>query len=75
MYGFAKVAAAAPKVTVGDVKSNAEKIIQLIEQAKKEGVRLIVFPELAITGYTAGDLFLQQTLKALLFLLAILLHT
>lgn len=61
-FGFLKVAAAIPHVSIGDCTTNAERIIALAEQAAQRGVEIIVFPELAITGYTCGDLFLQATL-------------
>ena len=62
MYGFVRVAAASPHVSVADVKSNAREITRLIESAKEKGVSLVVFPELALCGYTAGDLLLQSAL-------------
>ncbi len=61
-YGFFKVAGAIPSVRVGDCTYNAERHIELIRQAAKKGVELVVFPELSLTGYTCGDLFLQPTL-------------
>lgn len=60
--GFIKVAAATPEIRVADVVYNAESIINDIFNACKNGVKLIVFPELAITGYTCGDLFGQRIL-------------
>ncbi len=63
MYGFIRVACASPLVSVGDCKKNAQEIIILIEKAQKEGVSLIVFPELCITGYTCSDLFFQRLLQ------------
>lgn len=60
--GFIKVAAATPKIKVADVAYNAESIINDIFTANMQGVKLIVFPELAITGYTCGDLFGQRLL-------------
>ena len=61
-YGFVKVAAATPEIRVADAKYNAEQIIRLIRAAESENVQLLVFPELCVTGYTCGDLFLQQPL-------------
>lgn len=61
--GFLKSACITPEVRLADCKANAELIKEAILQADKEGVQLAVFPELCITGYTCGDLFLQQTLK------------
>ncbi len=60
--GFIKVAAAAPEIKVADTLYNAEKIIEVIDNASSEGVKLLVLPELCITGYTCGDLFLNSTL-------------
>lgn len=59
---FLKVAAITPKIKVGDTEYNTEKIIEKIKEAAKKGVKLAVFPELCITGYTCNDLFLQDTL-------------
>lgn len=60
--GFVKVAAATPQIRVADCMYNAEAIISLIKEAAKQGVKVICFPELCITGYTCGDLFLQKAL-------------
>lgn len=61
-YGFISVAAATPDVKVADCKYNADRIVELIDIAEEKGIKLIVFPELSVTGYTCGDLFLQDTL-------------
>ena len=55
-YGFIKVAAATPVINVADCYENAENIISDIHEAEKNKVKLVVFPELCITGYTIGDL-------------------
>ena len=60
--GFIRVAAATPEIKVADCDYNADRIIELIKQAEKNSAAAIVFPELCITGYTCGDLFLQKTL-------------
>ena len=60
--GFVKVAAATPKIRVADVKHNGEKIRRAAAQAQEKGVKILVFPELCLTGYTCGDLFLQELL-------------
>ena len=60
--GFIKVAAGTPAIRVADCTYNAARIIALAREADAAGVRLLVLPELCITGYTCGDLFLQQTL-------------
>ena len=54
--GFIKTAAAAPELRVADPKYNAEKIVECIEKARGEGVKVLTFPELAITGATCGHL-------------------
>ena len=61
-FGFIKVAAAVPGVKVADCIYNREHILEQIKLAQNKGVEIIVFPELAITGYTCGDLFHQQRL-------------
>lgn len=61
-YGFIRVSAAMPAVRLADTKANAESICGLIDKAEENGVSLIVFPELCVTGYTCGDLFGQRTL-------------
>ncbi len=60
--GFIKVAAASPKLQVADCAFNGEQIKKDIQKAAKSGVKVLVFPELCISGYTCGDLFLQDTL-------------
>ena len=60
--GFVKVAAATPKIRVADCHHNAEQVFTLMREADKQGVKVICFPELCLTGYTCGDLFLQRTL-------------
>lgn len=61
-YGFIRVGAATPKVKVADPIYNAEQICKCIDDGFKEGIKVLVFPELCITSYTCGDLFLQGTL-------------
>ncbi len=60
--GFVKVAAATPEIIVADCMHNAEEIIRLVRMADGDGVKLLVLPELCLTGYTAGDLLLQAPL-------------
>ena len=63
MYdGFIKVAAATPRIRVADVDFNACAIIDAMEQAARAGVRILVLPELCLTGYTCGDLFMHDAL-------------
>lgn len=71
--GFVKVAAVTPKVSVANPIENAEKIKEGMKKAALDGAKIIVFPELCITAYSCGDLFLQESLlseakKALLYL-------
>lgn len=61
-YGFVKVATAVPKVKVADCQFNTKSIEEQIILADGKGVSIIVFPELAITAYTCGDLFMQELL-------------
>ena len=60
--GFIKVAAGTPKIRVADCRYNAEQIFTLMREADKQGVKVLCLPELCLTGYTCGDLFLQDTL-------------
>ena len=60
--GFVKIAAATPDLRVADCAYNASEIVKLARQAAAKGTHLVVFPELCLTGYTCGDLFLQRTL-------------
>ncbi len=60
--GFVKVAAATPKIKVGDCGHNALEICRLMDEVYKNGAQFVVFPELCITGYTCEDLFWQSTL-------------
>jgi len=62
MYGYYRVAAAVNKTTVANPQKNAKEILTLIEEAHQKEVSVVVFPELTLTGYTASDLFLNQTL-------------
>lgn len=61
-YGFVRVAAATPALKVADCEFNTAEIIKMINDADSKGVSAVVFPELCITGYTCGDLFLQRLL-------------
>ena len=60
--GFLKIACATPDLKVADCQLNADRIIEFITKAHSEGVKIICFPELSVTGYTCSDLFLQDTL-------------
>lgn len=60
--GFVKVAAITPDVRVADIPYNTEQICIGIDKAAAEKAKVVVFPELCVTGYTCGDLFLHETL-------------
>ncbi|MDR2175845.1 MAG: NAD(+) synthase [Synergistaceae bacterium] len=62
LSGYVRVAAATPCIRVADCAYNAGRILALMEKAVREEVRLLCLPELCLTGYTCGDLFLQDTL-------------
>ena len=69
--GVVKVAAATPDIRVADVEFNTQNIINTMEEAQKNGAKILVFPELCVTGYTCSDLFdhsvlLKASRKALL---------
>ena len=61
-YGYIKVAAAVPAVKVADCDFNAGRIVEMMRRAADRGVRVVAFPELSVTAYTCGDLFLQSQL-------------
>ena len=64
-HGFVKVAAVTPDIRVADVAYNTEQICKGIEESLEKGAKVVVFPELCITGYTCGDLFTQDVLLSL----------
>jgi NAD+ synthase (glutamine-hydrolysing) len=61
--GFVRVAVAVPAVRVGDCVHNGERLLELMKRAEAEGVGVLLFPELCLTGYTCADLFQQSTLR------------
>ena len=61
--GFLKAAALSPALRVADCAYNTQQIIAQLKDAAARGVKLAVFPEFCLTGYTCGDLFLQHTLQ------------
>ena len=61
-YGFIRVAAAVPAVRVADTEANVAEICRMTGEAEAEKASIVLFPELAVTGYTCGDLFGQQAL-------------
>ena len=62
MFGYYRVAAAVNKTVVGNPTKNANEVLELIKEAHSKDVSTVVFPELTLTGYTASDLLLNQTL-------------
>ena len=62
MLDFIRIGCAVPPVSVGDVQKNTEDVLRKIRQADAQGCDVVVFPELALTGYTCADLFFQETL-------------
>lgn len=61
-HGLIKVAAGTPRIRVGDCGYNAKEIVGVMRAAREAGSSVLVLGELSVTGYTAGDLFLQDTL-------------
>ena len=62
-FGFVRVAAAVPKCHVADVEANVAEVKSQITEAIEEGVEVLCFPELTVTGYTCADLFFTQQLQ------------
>lgn len=62
-YGFVRVGAVVPKLKVADCHYNSREIIKMIKKGEEKSIKILVFPELAITSYTCGDLFYQDVLK------------
>ena len=60
--GYIRVGAATPPMHLGDCAANAREMIALMRQAHERKVKILAFPELSLTGYTLGDLFLQRAL-------------
>ena len=61
-YGFVRVGAIVNKLVLASPVDNAKEIVKMIRKADSEGVSIVTTPELALTGYTCGDLFLQDEL-------------
>ena len=64
MLDFIRIACAVPDVAVANVKHNAEEIVKYIAQADEQGVDLLVFPELSLTGASCADLFFEDALHS-----------
>ena len=60
--GFISVACGSPDLRLADCHYNAEQTFTIMRAAEKAGVKVLVLPELGLTGYTCGDLFFQDTL-------------
>ena len=60
--GFVSVACGTPKLRLADCNYNAEQTFTLMRKAEKAGAKVLVLPELGLTGYSCGDLFYQDTL-------------
>lgn len=60
--GFISVACGSPDLRLADCHYNAEQTFTIMRAAEKAGVKVLVLPELGLTGYTCGDLFFQETL-------------
>ena len=61
-FGFVKVGSVVNKISLADPISNAKELIKMIKKAEKNDVSIVLTPELSLTGYTCGDLFLQESL-------------
>ena len=61
-HGFIKAAAASPMIRVADPDYNADQIMESVRAAHRKGVKVLVFPELTLTGCTCYDLYTQRTL-------------
>lgn len=62
-HGFIKAAVATPEIRVADCEANADAILRCVERAAEDGAKLLLLPELCVTGYTCADLFLQYALQ------------
>ena len=62
-YDYVRIGLAVPLQQLGDVRSNLENHLKIIEEAIDKGVQVLSFPELSLTGYSLGDLFHQQVLQ------------
>lgn len=61
-YGYLRVAAAVPAVSVANVSDNVDSVVRMVTRAYDAGAGLVVFPEMCLTGYTCGDLFHNDVL-------------
>ncbi len=61
--GLVRVAAAVPRVAVGNLEKNRREIAGMMAEAAQMGAAVAVFPELCLTSYTLGDLFRQRSVR------------
>ena len=61
-FGYVRYGAVVPEIKVANVSNNVDEIIKSIKKMSKDGVQIVAFPELSLTGYTCGDLFKNRTL-------------
>ena len=61
-FGYVRYGAVVPEIKVANVSNNVDEIIKSIKKMNKDGVQIVAFPELSLTGYTCGDLFKNRTL-------------
>src|ERR1700740_2157501 len=61
-HGFVRVAAAVPRVRVGDPRFNGARTVELAQRAHAEHAALVIFPELGLAAYSSEDLFHQQAM-------------
>ncbi|MBB5040046.1 NAD(+) synthase [Prosthecobacter dejongeii] len=62
-HGFVRVATVSPELKLGDVGANVAMLRKEMQHLAGQGCRLIVFPELSLTGYSCADLFYQRSLQ------------
>jgi NAD+ synthase (glutamine-hydrolysing) len=62
IHGIVKISAATPNTRIGDVNNNLAECVRLVMAAEEKGAKILVFPELCLTGATLGDLFASKTL-------------
>ena len=60
---FMRVSAVSPMVSPADVKTNVDRIMELVREASASGAEVVVTPEMSLTGYTCADLFNNELLQ------------
>jgi NAD+ synthase (glutamine-hydrolysing) len=63
MFGFYRFAAVSPKLKVADIEFNTEEIIKTAHECSRNEATAVVYPEMALSGYSCRDLFLQPALR------------